>query len=36
LAPFQSDYPEWDITYDVEAVLREIHDHNAELWRSTS
>jgi CDP-paratose 2-epimerase len=32
LEPFKRDYPEWDITYDVDAVLREIHDHNAELW----
>jgi CDP-paratose 2-epimerase len=32
LDPFRHDYPGWDITYDVEAVLREIHDHNAELW----
>jgi CDP-paratose 2-epimerase len=32
LEPFRRDYPGWDITYDVEAVLREIHDHNAELW----
>jgi CDP-paratose 2-epimerase len=32
LDPFRRDYPGWDITYDVEAVLREIHDHNAELW----
>ena len=32
LEPFRRDYPGWDITYDVEAVLREIHDHNAEQW----
>ena len=32
LDPFRRDYPDWDITYDVEAVLREIHDQNAELW----
>ena len=29
---FRRDYPGWDITYDVEAVLRQIHDQNAELW----
>ena len=34
LEPFRHDYPDWDITYDVESVLREIHDHNAELWLS--
>jgi CDP-paratose 2-epimerase len=32
LLPFRSDYPDWDITYDIEDVLREIHDQNAELW----
>ena len=32
LAAFRRDYPEWDITYDIEAVLREIHDQNVELW----
>jgi CDP-paratose 2-epimerase len=34
LAPFQRDYPGWGITYGVEAVLREIHAQNAELWLS--
>jgi len=29
---FRRDYPSWDITYDVEAVLREIHDQNVEQW----
>ncbi len=32
LEPFRRDYPDWDITYDIEAVLQEIHDHNADLW----
>jgi CDP-paratose 2-epimerase len=32
LGPFQADYPDWDITYDIEAVLREIHEHNADRW----
>jgi CDP-paratose 2-epimerase len=32
LDPFRRDYPGWDITHDIEAVLREIHDQNAELW----
>jgi CDP-paratose 2-epimerase len=32
LEPFQRDYPEWRITYDVKSVLQEIHDFNAELW----
>jgi CDP-paratose 2-epimerase len=32
LAPFTRDYPTWRITYDVEAVLREIHAQNADTW----
>jgi CDP-paratose 2-epimerase len=32
LAPFHADYPDWDITYDIETVLREIHEHNADRW----
>ena len=35
LEPFRRDYPDWDITYDVPTVLREIYDHNAELWLAT-
>jgi CDP-paratose 2-epimerase len=36
LEPFRRDYPDWDITYDVEAVLREIHDYNVERWLSVA
>ncbi len=32
LDPFRRDYPSWDITYDIETVLREIHEQNADLW----
>ncbi len=32
LEPFRRDYPGWDITYEIEDVLREIHEQNAELW----
>jgi CDP-paratose 2-epimerase len=32
LEPLRRDYPEWGITYDVERMLTEIHEHNAELW----
>ena len=35
LEPFRQDYPDWDITYDVQAVLREIYDHNADPWLAT-
>lgn len=32
LGPFKRDYPEWGLTRDVEGILREIHDRNAERW----
>jgi CDP-paratose 2-epimerase len=32
LEPFKRDYPGWDITHDVDGILREIHDRNAERW----
>jgi CDP-paratose 2-epimerase len=32
LEPFRADYPDWDITYDLETVLQEIYDHNSDLW----
>ena len=34
LAPFQRDYPGWELTYDLETTLQEIHDHNREHWSS--
>jgi CDP-paratose 2-epimerase len=32
LGEFQRDYPDFSIKHDVEAVLRDIHDQNAERW----
>jgi len=32
LGQFQADYPDWAPEYDVPAILREIHDANAERW----
>jgi CDP-paratose 2-epimerase len=32
LREFERDYPEWRPKYDVEGILREIHEHNAERW----
>ncbi len=34
LDAFRADYPEWDITYDLERTLQEIHDANVEQWAS--
>ena len=36
LAPFRDDYPDWDITYDVPAILEEIHEHNVEAWMASA
>jgi CDP-paratose 2-epimerase len=32
LDAFRADYPGWDIVYDLERILREIHDANVEQW----
>ena len=32
LESFKRDYPDWRITYDVPAILQEIHTHKAEAW----
>jgi CDP-paratose 2-epimerase len=32
LGAFERDHPDWSLTYDVPAVLREIHDANVERW----
>jgi CDP-paratose 2-epimerase len=32
LAAFGADYPAWSLTYDVPAMLCEIHEANAERW----
>jgi CDP-paratose 2-epimerase len=36
LAEFTADYPAWSIRYDVEAILREIHDANVARWSAVS
>jgi len=30
--PFQRDFPGWTLTRDLEAILREVHEQNAERW----
>ena len=32
LSAFQRDYPDWASRYDIEDILREIHDANVERW----
>ena len=31
-ARFQSDYPEWNLQYDVPKILREIYERNRFRW----
>jgi CDP-paratose 2-epimerase len=35
LEPFRRDYPDWDITHDVQAILREIFESNVEMWSAS-
>ncbi|MDI1464191.1 NAD-dependent epimerase/dehydratase family protein [Catellatospora sp. KI3] len=32
MAKFQAHYPDWQMTYDVPAILREIYEANADKW----
>jgi CDP-paratose 2-epimerase len=32
LREFQDDYPDWELQYDVEAMLRESYERNVEQW----
>jgi|SRR5579884_642691 len=34
LGEFQTDYPSWQLTRDLDSTLREIHDRNVERWRA--
>ena len=34
LSAFRADYPDWSLTYDVEGILTEIFEENAERWAS--
>ena len=36
LRPFSRDYQGWSVTYDVEAILQDIHDANADAWSAAS
>ncbi len=31
---FQMDYPAWGLSFDIDQVLRDIHERNAERWTS--
>jgi CDP-paratose 2-epimerase len=32
MSEFRRDYPDFALTYDIEAILREIHDANVDRW----
>jgi CDP-paratose 2-epimerase len=32
LHKFRSHYPSWNVTYDVEAILRESYEVNVDKW----
>jgi CDP-paratose 2-epimerase len=32
LSEFSRDYPDWEQQYDLEGILQEIHDQNADRW----
>jgi CDP-paratose 2-epimerase len=36
LAEFTAHYPAWSVSYDVGAILREIHDENVARWSAVS
>ena len=36
LSEFTTDYGAWSLSYDVEAILREIHDANVDRWSVVS
>jgi CDP-paratose 2-epimerase len=36
LAAFRADYPEWQLTFGIEDVLRDIYEHNVEGWAASS
>jgi len=33
LQKFQSHYPDWKIEYNIDSILREIHDANVDRWK---
>ena len=35
-ARFEQHYPDWKLTYDVPAILREMYEANQEVWKPTA
>jgi CDP-paratose 2-epimerase len=36
LGAFRRDYPDWELRYGIEEILREIHEQNVERWTATA
>ena len=36
LAAFRTDYPEWNLSYGIEEILREIYEANVEAWSAAA
>jgi CDP-paratose 2-epimerase len=36
LSAFRADYPDWSLTYGVEAILREIYERNVDAWTAAA
>jgi CDP-paratose 2-epimerase len=36
LGEFRRDYPDWELRYGIEEILREIHEHNVERWTAAA
>ena len=36
VSKFQSHYPDWNLSYDVPRICREIHENNVERWLETA
>ena len=36
LSPFQADYPDWNLRYGIEDILREMYERNVERWGATA
>jgi CDP-paratose 2-epimerase len=36
LNEFRSDYPDWELRYGIDEILREIHEQNVERWTAAT
>jgi CDP-paratose 2-epimerase len=36
LSKFRRDYPDWELRYGIDQILREIHEHNVERWTAAA